>query len=906
MSEQLQHYNYWGKAVDDNKECHLLVYHSLDVAAVAEVLLEQRTGLLDRLANSMGMEPAEARTWCVFLIGLHDLGKFAEAFQQLREDLRNAFWPHERIRKRHYSIRHDALGWLLWQQFLRTELFDPDDEDLQDFIDEGMNYWLAAVTGHHGWPPDTKENSGRIKTYFRDFDKKSALSFCQEWQNFIQPDMVALKHNVNNPNFGKRQRRASWLLAGIAVLADWLGSDRERFHYCKTPMSLSEYWKNYALPTAQVALKAAGILPPANQPIEKPRDLFDYIDSPTPLQRACLDLPIKAEPQLFILEDVTGAGKTEAALILAARLMAADQAQGLYIGLPTMATANAMYERMRKVYGRLYQSGESRPSLILSHSARHLAESFQQSLLAAQTEDACYGDEESISAQCNRWLADNRKKALLADVGIGTIDQALLAVMPARHQSLRLLGLVGKVLILDEVHAYDAYTSEPLKRLISFHAALGGSVILLSATLTRKQRAELIGAFQGKPQAEAESPEYPLLTHANSIEIITENPVPTRASVARHVSVRLHYDEPSVLDEIRAAVEKGECVCWIRNTVFDARNAWRVLQQADWMDNDKLYLFHSRYALVDRLGIEENMLKLFGKNATPAQRRGRVLVATQVVEQSLDLDFDRMISDLAPIDLLIQRAGRLHRHQRGDRGTPILDVFTPEAVKEPQADWYKNTFPKAHYVYPDTLVLWRTAKLLAKRGGWKMPDDAREMLEFVYDDDGMIPKGLENSKIEVDGNTHAMHDAGKFASLRLEGGYRGGPLWDEEARIATRLGDESQTIYLARWQDGHLTPWASEGNYRWDLSSLRVSARQLHELAPMEDPALQKALDQLREREKRFDENSFIVPLVDEGGIWGAFGLAAKEQRVSLEYTCDLGLEISGATYVAPSETPQT
>ena len=906
MSEQLQHYNYWGKAADDHEEYHLLVYHSLDVAAVAEVLLEQKPGLLNRLANSMGMEPAEARTWCVYLIGLHDLGKFAEAFQQLREDLRNEFWPNERIRKRHYSIRHDGLGWLLWCQYLRNELFDPDDEDLHDFIDEGMNYWLASVTGHHGWPPDKQENSERIKSFFRDFDKQAALSFCREWQNFIQPDMVALKHRINNLNFGKRQRQASWLLAGIAVLADWLGSDRERFHYCKTPMSLSEYWESHAIPAAQAAVKSAGILPPAIQPIKKPRELFDYIDSPSPLQQACLDLPIKAEPQLFILEDVTGAGKTEAALILAARLMAADQAQGLYIGLPTMATANAMYDRMRTVYGRLYQSGQSRPSLILSHSARHLSESFQQSLLAAQREDAHYGDEESITAQCNRWLADNRKKALLADVGIGTIDQALLAVMPARHQSLRLLGLVGKVLILDEVHAYDAYTSEPLKRLISFHAALGGSVILLSATLTRQQRAELIGAFQVKAQAEPESSEYPLLTHADSTEIITETPVPTRVSVARHVSVRLHHGESSVIDEIRAAVEKGECVCWIRNTVFDAREAWSMLCQADWLDNDKIHLFHSRYALVDRLRIEENMLKLFGKNATPEQRRGRVLVATQVVEQSLDLDFDRMVSDLAPIDLLIQRAGRLHRHQRGDRGKPILDVFTPEAVNEPQANWYEALFKKAHYVYPDTLVLWRTARLLAEHVGWKMPDDARHMLEFVYDDGGMIPEGLEDSKIEVDGNTHAEHDAGKFASLRLEGGYRGGPLWDEEARIATRLGDESQTIYLARWQDDRLTPWASEGNYRWDLSSLRVSARQLHELAPMEDIALQKALDQLRESEKRFDENSFIVPLVEEGGIWRALGLGANGKRVSLKYNHDLGLEIRGATHVAPPEAPQT
>ncbi|HGG61188.1 MAG TPA: CRISPR-associated helicase Cas3', partial [Gammaproteobacteria bacterium] len=678
----------------------------------------------------------------------------------------------------------------------------------------------------------------------------------------------------------------------IAVLADWLGSDSERFRYCDQPMPLAEYWERHALPAAQEAVTAAGILPPPVQPPEQPRELFHYLETPTPLQQACLDLPIKAEPQLFILEDVTGAGKTEAALILAARLMAAGQGQGVYIGLPTMATANAMYDRMRKVYRRLYRSGEPRPSLILSHSARHLSESFQQSLLAAHTGDPRYGDEESIVAQCNRWLADNRKKGLLADVGIGTIDQALLAVMPARHQSLRLLGLAGKVLILDEVHAYDAYTSEPLKRLIGFHAALGGSVILLSATLTRKQRADLIGAFQGGIQATPESTDYPLLTQANASDIIVEQAVTTRPSVARQVGVRLYHDETVLLEEISAAVEDGQCICWIRNTVHDAREAWRALQSADWLDNDKLHLFHSRYALTDRLRIEQEMLERFGKDATPEQRRGRVLIATQVVEQSLDLDFDRMISDLAPIDLLIQRAGRLHRHQRGERGMPVLDVFTPEPTEEPQADWYKALFPKAQYVYPDTLVLWRTARLLGEKGGWKMPDDARDLLEPVYDDEGPVPAGLIDAKTEVDGETHAERDAGRFASLRLESGYRGGPLWDEEARIATRLGDESRTIYLARWQDGRLEPWAREDHYSWDLSSLRVNAKQLQAIAPVDDSTLRRVLENLRESERLFDESSVIVPLVPKGESWYATGKDGKKRNMIIRYTPTTGLEL--------------
>jgi len=888
-------YQYWGKAQQDDREAgapyHLLVYHLLDVAAAGKVLLELRPQLACRLSSLMGLPVEHAKQWCVFLLGLHDLGKFAESFQQLREDLRLTFWPDEKIRNKHYSLRHDALGWLLWREFLGSELFD---EECQDFIEEAMDYWLAAVTGHHGWPPDVSDKRERLKSHFRDFDQQAALDFSWQWLELIGPALNTLKQSFIDADFARRQREASWLLAGIAVLSDWLGSSREYFEFLDTPMPLHEYWETHALPSAEKAVRHAGILPPPIRPIRDPGDLFDYLEQPTPLQQACLDLPIDLEPQLFILEDVTGAGKTEAALILAARLMALGQGEGIYIGLPTMATANAMYERMAKVYRLLYQAGDSAPSLILSHSARHLSEAFQQSLLTLQADDPRYGsEEESIVAQCNRWLADNRKKALLADVGIGTIDQALLAVMPARHQSLRLLGLENKILILDEVHAYDAYTSEPLKRLITFHAALGGSVILLSATLTKQQRGQLIAAFQGNSQAEPESMAYPLLTHASRAALLAERPVATRASVARQVQVKPHHDEQALLEVIRAAVEAGKCLCWIRNTVADARAAWAMLRDAAWLEEENLHLFHSRFALCDRLRIEREMLERFGKRSTTGQRRGQVLIATQVVEQSLDLDFDRMISDLAPIDLLIQRAGRLHRHARGERGQPVLDLLTPEPIEDPKPDWYKTLFPKAHYVYPDTLILWRTARLLGEKGGWRMPEDARDLLEFVYDEAGDIPPGLADASLAAEGETMSQRDAGRFASLRLESGYRGGPLWDEDARIATRLGDESQNLYLARWENGELQPWAEDGHYRWDLSSLRIRAGQLRELAPAQDPALQRALDDLREKEKRFDQDSFIVPLARQNDNWCAEALNEKSQPIRIFYHPDSGLELN-------------
>ncbi|WP_457676156.1 CRISPR-associated helicase Cas3' [Thiolapillus sp.] len=879
-------FRYWGKAGSkEDGSHHLLVWHALDVAAVGQILLDQHPFLLDRLAGRMQLSHEQARRWCVFLLGLHDLGKFAETFQQLRPDLRQKLWPDEKVRRRNYSIRHDSLGWMLWRQHLGRRVFPDADEALHDWLQDGMPCWLGAVFGHHGWPPEDGE---RIKRHFRDFDQQAALAFFEQWRELIQPDFAVA---IQNGDALKRQREAGWLLAGIAVLADWLGSNHEFFPYRSEAMPLREYWDDHALPAAREALRASGLTRSPVRRNPKLTELFGYIETPTPLQAACAEQAISNGPQLFILEDVTGAGKTEAAALLAARLLAAGQGQGLYIGLPTMATANAMYERMASVY-RHFFANDARPNLVLSHGARHLSDAFRESLLEQPADDRAYGDEESIGAQCNRWLADNRKKALLAEVGVGTIDQALLAILPARHQSLRLLGLSDKVLLLDEVHAYDAYTSEHIKTLIRFHAALGNSLVLLSATLTRRQRSELAEAFAPGAGKCVESGSYPLLTHVTADGPVHETPVATRASVARAVKTDFVHDEAEVIERIRQAVENGQCVCWIRNTVADARDAWRQLADADWLAPDRLHLFHSRYAYYDRIAIEQDIVSRFGKDSTEKHRAGHVLIATQVVEQSLDLDFDLMISDLAPIDLLIQRAGRLHRHARGDRGTPLLIVHAPPFDDDPQADWYEQHFPKAQFVYADTLVLWRSQKVLAEKGGWRMPDDARVLLEFVYDKEGDIPAGLVDTNMTAEGDETAERDLASYTALRLESGYQRDRQWDEDARIATRLGDESRTVYLARWQDGQLRPWAEDERYRWDMSSLSVRPDALVSVSIEDDAELEAALERLRESELLFDEHSLILPLRQEGDHWVARGRDEKGRSLQILYDSNLGLEL--------------
>ena len=264
-------------------------------------------------------------------------------------------------------------------------------------------------------------------------------------------------------------------------------------------------------------MPGTGMIPPGVNREKGLKHLFPkFAAAPTPLQQFCDNTDLAAGSQLWVLEDVTGAGKTEAALILASRLMAAGMGNGFFIGLPTMATSNAMYERMAESYAKLYVEG-SLPSLVLSHGSRHLSDKFVKSFrdfsLPGKEDNLL---EEDGGVQCARWIADSAKKSMLADVGVGTLDQMLMGVLPARHQSLRLYGMYRKILIVDEVHAYDPYMETLLQKVLEGHSATGGSAILLSATMPRGMRQRLCEAFSrglGEEQrVRLEEERYPLVT----------------------------------------------------------------------------------------------------------------------------------------------------------------------------------------------------------------------------------------------------------------------------------------------------------------------------------------------------------------------------------------------------------
>ncbi|WP_320056057.1 CRISPR-associated helicase Cas3' [Desulfuromonas thiophila] len=884
------YYRYWGKAEKDGSRYHLLPYHCLDVAAVGWVLLDPEKPLCWRLAKQLGMAPVHLQRWVVFFLCLHDIGKFAVVFQGqvtgLSDDL---IKPN--VRKR-YDERHDSLGYCLWKAEggLRDRLEMEDSCFLSSFNSRHskltFDVWMQIVTGHHGIPP---KPDLYLTNYFDPQDMEAAWQYLLELSRmFINDEMLDV---LADKAFCNRLKSSSWVLAGLVVLADWLGSSRQPGAFCHQEILLDEYWQNNALLFAKMAVEQAQLAPSRIAPYLNIQNLFAFISTPTPLQQWAEKVELVSGNQLFILEDVTGAGKTEAALILAHRLMANGFADGLYVALPTMATSNAMYERLGEVYRKLY-ADDALPSLVLAHGARHLSEAFRKSLALSEAgESRKYDrDEETIEAVCSAWLADSRKKALLAEVGVGTLDQVLLAVLPARHQSLRCLGLARKILIIDEVHAYDPYMNRLLQSLLEYHAAQGGSVIMLSATLPFSMRTAYLNAYCRGTGTDApvlkETELYPLVTHFPS-RCQAETGVSTRQEVERTVSVVLLDTVGNVLERIRQTVEQGQCVCWVRNTVGDAVKAYRLLATQEWLDTKRLLLFHSRFAMIDRQRIELETLSLFGKESTAEMRRGRVLIATQVVEQSLDLDFDLMISDLAPIDLLIQRMGREHRHVRDADGTrlkyegaidkreaPVFCLYGPAANEAPAENWLKATLPGTQAVYQNVGQLWLTQQLLAKAGKLSMPGDARNLIEGVYSDDAQatIPVSLQKLSDKAEAEACAKSGIARMNALKRTKGYSlesaedsGG--WEEETKIPTRLGDDTVRVALVLPDGETWRPYADGSNFAWDMSVLSVPQNSWIRAKGMIPAEIQGALEKFKEEVKAIKWIE-LFPLTTELSSW--------------------------------------
>jgi CRISPR-associated endonuclease/helicase Cas3 len=843
-----------------------VLHHLLDVGAVALRFLSENPARLRREAALLGLEPEGYARLMAFFAGLHDLGKLSRPFQWKVPEL----WP-DVLGPRPEKPPAGPNHWRMTAWRLRRPPLESRFRAYLPRLAKGYEWPIvAAIAGHHGAPPPPDDPSWTPDDPICASAAEEAFELMEE---LLRP---ALAEDLDEDGVCL----LSWRLSGLTTLADWVGSDAEFFPLAPLDIPLSDYWRN-ALKAAEQALAAKGLLP--TKPAAAVR-LADFAPQaaafPRPMQAIAGSLALSAGPQLLLIEDATGSGKTEAAILLAARLMVAGHGEGIFFALPTMATANAMHDRLRAVVDAIFeQEGTEgrRPSLVLAHAKADLSRELAR-LAAAPLADG----EPSAAADCNAWISDDRRRAFFADVGAGTIDQAFLAVLPKKHLTLRQYALAGRILIIDEAHCFDFYMKEELNALLRLYAMNGGSAIVLSATLSLEARREIAEAFLlglglQKRRAKRDagslgSLSYPLLTQADATGG-WETSVALAQGLARTVNVERLPNRSAAHEAACAAADVGAAVLVISNAVDEAIAAFDRL--ATVRPEGTVHLFHARFAQCDRLAIENDVLGRFGRAARPKDRAGHILVATQVVEQSLDLDFDLVISDLAPIDLIIQRAGRLWRHMdqrpQAVRPTPepMLMVVSPDPGAVDAADWLGSCLGKAAAVYQNAGILWRSARTLFAQGRIRTPDDLRPMIEAVYGADGApVPRALGAAEQKGVGKEGAARALGTMNVISLPEGYGALPSdlrADED--IGTRLGEPTITLRLARRIDGRLVPWdrtpGASSSVAWALSEVKGRRKFWGDALPLaEDEALCEAA---RRDWPEWDKAIEIVEVADDG-----------------------------------------
>jgi CRISPR-associated endonuclease/helicase Cas3 len=672
-------------------------------------------------------------------------------------------------------------------------------------------------------------------------------------------------------------------LAGLISVADWLGSG-EAFD------DPEEEWR----PKIEMVLEAAGFNRPRIKPGLTFAEMFSF--SERPAQRILLDQA--SQPGVYIFEGPMGCGKTEAALYAAYRLMEREQASGIYFALPTQLTSNKIYERFRAFLNQMLQPDSPGRELLLLHANAWLA----------KTE---MGEEGRPGGE---WFHQS-KRGLLAPFAVGTLDQALLAAMNVKYGTVRAFGLGGKVVILDEVHTYDAYTGVLLDELIALLRRLHCTIFLLSATLSRERRAFLLR----QPEREKTmSNAYPLITAMPDRDVFREIAAP--ADETRQVSVAWAKNDETAIEEVLVRAENGQQVIWLENTVDEAQKRYLDLAARASDLSIPCGLLHSRFTSADRQRLETAWVDSLGKDgAAKRLAGGRILVGTQVLEQSLDIDADFMISRFCPTDMLLQRLGRLWRHLKMPRPAGsaceawLLAPELPAAVERPL-----KAFGPSAFVY-NAYVLCRSLEVWQGRISLSLPLDIRPLIEATYvsrQETGPMLKWLDELE---NGSIHpcrrglsALRQLARV-TLDLDGNVQ------PESKVETRYSNgENQEILLLRGlspsreqQESRLRlldgstvalPWRRR---RLDQAGWRQLAAKLHsqlvKVRPNQapEPLNVKALEKYGLHHCfylgriEYDEALLRVALVDEAGVLRNLGgikvHPKKHPEHILKYRDDIG-----------------
>lgn len=612
----------------------------------------------------------------------------------------------------------------------------------------GVPDYVPEILGqHHGFAPSV---AGMRATD----EKFGGTAWQAEREKLVQALKLALQEDWPEiPNYATAR-----LIAGLTSVADWIGSGQ---HFDNP----DDDWQ----PKISQALDEAGFVQPVYRKELSFIDVFGF--EPRDAQRLLFEQV--SGPGVYVLEAPMGLGKTEAALYAAYQMLEKGKASGIYFALPTQLTSNKIFERFNQFLEQVLDESSQHRTLLLHANAWLF--------------DTEMGEE---GRPGGAWF-NQAKRGLLAPFAVGTIDQALMAAMNVKHGFVRAFGLAGKVVILDEVHTYDAYTGTLMDALISLLRQLDCTVIVLSATLNQERRKDLMAC-------ETTSTDYPLITALpNAAGAVTEVAVPVAGS--QSVAIKLQQDELATVEEALLRAEQGQQVLWIENTVKEAQE--RYLQLAERARNlgADCGLLHSRYSFDDRQAIEDRWVNLFGKPGwqdNQRQQQGRILIGTQVLEQSLDIDADFLVSRFAPTDMLLQRFGRLWRHAETPRNPDarqeawLLVPELPKAIENPKGAFGASAYVYNPYVLCRSLEVWNRLEQVA------LPSDIRPLIEATYQcrrEEGSMAKWLHELK---EGNRDRIGQSALQQLARVGLAQAGNTLPESKARTRYSETDSFEVLLL--------------------------------------------------------------------------------------------------------------
>ena len=849
----------WSRITGDGSQSLPLWRHLDDTMGVAAKIYDHflPPNVKRRLAAEFGSD-AGARAAALFLAGVHDSGKCSPAFaiqvtylaDQMRSRGLLADYALQGTENRRL-VRHELVGMIALEDWLKTShAFAPDT----------ARAVALAVGGHHGVHPELAQldfarnhpellGTGLWADVREEFLARAAVqSGADRWFS----DWRSLRFSPTT----------QVLLTAVVIVADWIASNTDYFPYDTISdqtdrverawhdLNLPGPWRVEATPAAAQDLLHARFHLPCGARIRPLQE------SATEIARA---LP---GPGLIIIEAAMGEGKTETALLVTEILAERFGLGGVFYALPTQATTNAMFKRALDWISHLDAPGGSDlTSVFLAHNKRDLNDSYDelryhgwvQSLgeiprTAAEREQAA-----RTEATVHAWLKE-RKRGALSSFVIGTIDQVLMSALKARHAMLRHLALAGKVVVIDEAHAYSTFMNSYLDTALMWLGAYGVPVIVLSATLPAERRERMLASYEKgmSPRARRRSKtrparaaitlddvdlHYPIIS-ATSGEGMRSVSYPAASDRANNLTIRALSDDPDALARLLAdKLADGGCAVVVRNTVARAQATATALRA---VLDIPMTLAHSRFLAVDRARRDAQLLAWFGPRGQDVKRPPRhIVVATQVVEQSLDVDFDVMVSDLAPIDLFLQRAGRLHRHRRGAGQSERPPRLREAELYVTGIDW-QQTPPRpvrgSMKIY-GALLLYRTLAVLGLEPGRPLPivlpADIPRLVQAVYADDEVGPDAWRDSLKEARDDFEAARGVKERQAeiFRIAPpGPRGTPIigWvaaglgdpDEEKdpagrqmRASVRDGDDSvEVLVLARRGDEVVVPpWVGRG-----------------------------------------------------------------------------------------------